>query len=80
MPADARPLLIAFGTAVRELRMARHLTQEVLADRAGLHVTYVSGIERGLRNASLVNLDRLAVGLGMNLPALMAAISEHRKG
>jgi transcriptional regulator with XRE-family HTH domain len=78
MPADARPLLVAFGTAVRGLRIARNLTQEELADRAGMHVTYVSGIERGVRNASLVNLDRLAGGLGLDLSALMAALDEHR--
>lgn len=76
---DARPLLVALGVAVRELRVARHLTQEELADRAGLHVTYISGIERGLRNASLVNLDRLATGLGVELAALMAAVSNHRE-
>ncbi len=75
---NARPLLLALGTAVRELRIERHLTQEELADRAGMHVTYVSGIERGLRNASLVNLDRLAGGLEMSLSALMGALDEHR--
>ena len=78
MPADARPLLLALGVAVRELRAATQMSQEDLADRAGLHVTYISGIERGLRNVGFENLDRLARGLGVDLPTLTAAVEAQR--
>ena len=54
-----------FGLRVRQLRLARHLSQEELADRSGLHPTYLSGIERGHRNVSLLNIHRLASALGV---------------
>lgn len=61
-----------FGIHLRELRIERKLTQEDLADRAGMHFTYIGQIERGLRNPSLVNLEKIAkalkVGAGTLLP------------
>jgi transcriptional regulator with XRE-family HTH domain len=74
MPADRRPVLVALGAAVRDLRVSRHLSQEDVADLAGLHVTYISGIERGLRNVGFENLHRVAHGLGVDLPTLSAAV------
>jgi transcriptional regulator with XRE-family HTH domain len=56
-----------FGKRVRELRTARGFSQEELADRAGLHYTYVGGIERGERNPALVNIGRIAAALGVSL-------------
>lgn len=55
------------------------MTQERLAERAGLHTTYVSDIERGQRNVGLLNLDRLAVALSIDLPELIAE-AHHRRG
>lgn len=52
-----------FGDHLRELRLKRKLTQEELADIAGMHFTYIGQIERGLRNPSLVNLQKLAKAL-----------------
>ena len=78
MAADPIPLLEALGAAVRDLRLERNLTQEALADAAGLHTTYISGIERGLRNVGFRNLDRVAVALGVDLPTLTAAVEAHR--
>lgn len=75
---DAGALPPAFGRAVRELRTGQGLSQEALAERAGLHRTYIGGIERGERNVSLVNIGLLADALGVSLAALMAAVDRER--
>lgn len=62
---------VRFGRKLRALRAERGLSQEELAFRAGLHRTYVSSSERGERNVSLVNLDRLALALGIPLRELV---------
>lgn len=55
-----------FATNVRRLRVAAGLSQEALADRAGLHRTYISSIERAERNVSLQNIFGIAEALGVN--------------
>ena len=57
-------VLAALGQNVRRRREARELTQEKLAEKAGLDPTYISGIERGLRNPGIKNVARLAKALG----------------
>ena len=57
--------LSTLGLNVRERREARALTQEKLAERAGLDATYISGIERGLRNPGIKNVAKLAKALGL---------------
>jgi transcriptional regulator with XRE-family HTH domain len=57
---------LAFGQRVRELRLARGISQEKLAERAGLHRTYVSSLERGQRNVGLDNVHALARALGVD--------------
>jgi transcriptional regulator with XRE-family HTH domain len=59
------PFLTAFGSHLRSLRRKAGLSQEEAADRAGIHVTYLSGVERGLRNPSIRNVRRLAQALGV---------------
>lgn len=54
-----------FGTAVKFRREELGLTQEDLADKAGIHRTYLSDVERGTRNLSLVNIERLAAALSV---------------
>ena len=53
----------ALGNRIRELRKARKMTQEDLAAEAGLHSTYVGGIERGERNVSIDNVGKIAMAL-----------------
>ena len=63
----ARQLLEAFGRRVRYLRMSLGVSQEALAERAGLHRTYIGAVERGEKNISLINIARLASALGQPL-------------
>ena len=63
-----------FGTAVKFRREELELTQEALADRAGIHRTYLSDVERGSRNLSLVNIEKVAAALKMSMAALFAAV------
>jgi transcriptional regulator with XRE-family HTH domain len=59
------PYLVAFGAHLRSLRKREGLSQEDLAEKAGIHVTYLSGVERGLRNPSVINIRKLAQSLGV---------------
>lgn len=59
-----------FGQRLRELRKARGLSQEALAHACGLDRTYVGGVERGERNVSLVNIERLAAAVGVPIREL----------
>ena len=63
-----------FGFAVKARREELSLTQEDLAERAGIHRTYLSDCERGTRNVSLVNVERLAVALELSLAKLFEQI------
>ena len=60
----------ALGRRVRVLRVSRGWSQERLADEAGMHRTYMWGIEQGTRNPSLRHLTNLAIALGVTLQAL----------
>jgi transcriptional regulator with XRE-family HTH domain len=54
-----------FGQRVRELRTAKGFSQETLALACDLDRTYIGGIERGERNVSIVNVQRIATALGV---------------
>jgi transcriptional regulator with XRE-family HTH domain len=71
MPLDIR---IRFGRAIRRIREQQKITQEEAAERCGLHRTYYSGVERGIRNVSLVNIERIAKGLKNSLLDLFSHI------
>lgn len=60
-------ILIRFGRAVRKVRLEQSISQEELADRCGLHRTYLSDIELGKRNLSLENIERIAISLNKSL-------------
>jgi transcriptional regulator with XRE-family HTH domain len=57
---------------VRELRARQHLSQEALADKAGIGRSYMSGIERGVRNCSALHLLKLASALHTDVGGLFS--------
>lgn len=67
-------LLKKFGDRVRSLRNQAGISQEKLAELAAIHRTYVSGIERGERNVSLINIRRIADALNISVSKLMEGI------
>ncbi len=67
--------LSAFGLNVRKLRKSRRLTQEGLAIKAGLDPTYISALERGVRNPSLLSIIYIAKALGTSVSALSRGIN-----
>ncbi len=62
----------SFGAAVRSERTRLGLSQETLAERASLHRTYITDIERGARNLSLESIYKLAAALKLPIEALFA--------
>jgi len=62
------------GLNLRKYRQAAGFSQEGLALECGLHRTYVSGVERGIRNPTIAVLDRLAVPLGIEPSKLLEAV------
>jgi transcriptional regulator with XRE-family HTH domain len=64
-------VLERFGKRLREVREGVGVSQEKLAEMAGLHRTYVSSVERGKRNISLLNIERLAGALRIPMAELM---------
>lgn len=69
-------MLAKFGQKVRGLREDRGLSQEVLADLADLHRTYIGGIEHGERNVSLINIARIARALGVGADVLLGDLED----
>jgi len=65
-------VLVDFGRRVRTLRDARGWSQEELAEKAGIHRTYIGGIERGLRNVALLNIVRIAHALDLSVSDLFS--------
>lgn len=70
--AGASPALAAFGEAVRAARLEQGISQEALADLAGLDRSYMGGIERGEHNVALINIQKVATALDLSIADLMA--------
>jgi transcriptional regulator with XRE-family HTH domain len=64
-------VFVRFGDKLRKTRQRRGVSQEKLAALAGLHRTYVSSVERGERNISLLNIEKLALALEVPMGKLM---------
>ena len=73
MPKRDRTLT-AFGLNVLKLREAKNFSQDKLAEKADLDRTYISGIERGLRNPGLKNVVRIAKALGVSTSELCRGV------
>ncbi|HPJ81975.1 MAG TPA: helix-turn-helix transcriptional regulator [Saccharofermentans sp.] len=67
-------ILIRFGLRVKELRHSLGISQEELAEKAGVHRTYIGMIERGEKNITLKSLSKIAVALGINTSYLLEGI------
>jgi transcriptional regulator with XRE-family HTH domain len=80
MDAVSQTSLQRFGTRVRVERERLGVSQEELADRAGMHRTYLGGVERGERNLGLLNVLRLARSLGVAPATLFRDFEPPRRG
>ncbi|CAL2082811.1 Helix-turn-helix [Tenacibaculum dicentrarchi] len=65
-------ILIKFGERVREIRKEKELSQEELAHKADLHRTYIGMIERAEKNITLVNIEKIANALDVNITDLFS--------
>jgi transcriptional regulator with XRE-family HTH domain len=70
---DADGRLRKLGSAIRAARLERELSQEALADAAGIDRSHMGKIERGERNVSVLNIARVTDALGISVAALVAA-------
>ncbi|PTA51826.1 XRE family transcriptional regulator (plasmid) [Shewanella morhuae] len=69
-------ITITFGTKIRELRKSRGLSQESLADLAELDRSYIGGVERGDRNISLINIQKLSIALNVNIAEFFKELND----
>ena len=67
----SHPILRNLGVVIRQLRRQKGLSQEVLADLAHIDRSYMSSVERGLRNVSVLNVARIATALQVPLSDLL---------
>lgn len=61
-----------FATNMRRIRKEKGLTQERVAEAAGLHPNYISSVERAERNISICNIERIAIALGVTMAELVS--------
>lgn len=71
---EKKYLLAKFGKKVRKERKERGLSQEALADIAGVHRTYIGMIERGEKNITLANIQKVAEALDLKMSQLLEGI------
>jgi transcriptional regulator with XRE-family HTH domain len=74
-----RPFVTALGRAIRELRVERKLSQDVLGQRAGIHPTWISQIETGRVNPTFANLALISRGLEMRLSEVILLAEELKR-
>lgn len=75
----AKELIQGVASAIKLLRVAKQLSQEELADKAGLDRTYISGVERGVRNITLESLESIVNALDVDISTFLATLDESIK-
>ena len=68
---NSESILMRFGKNVQKIRKEKNISQEKLAEYAGLHRTYIGMIERFERNITLINAEKVARALGVNISELI---------
>ena len=68
---NSESIIIRFGKNVQRIRKERNISQEKLAEYAGLHRTYIGMIERFERNITLINAEKVANALGVEISELI---------
>lgn len=74
-PEAGHPVLVAFGQRVRERRKCLGMTLDGLAGRSGFHMSYLSQIERGRRNASILSVTAIARSLEVDPADLLKGLT-----
>lgn len=74
---DSRKILIKFGHRVREIRKEKNLSQEELSFKADLHRTYIGMIERAEKNITLINIEKIASALNVDIKELFDGKKEN---
>lgn len=75
---DEGPLKLRLGATIRHFRHDRGWSQEQLAERAGMHRTYIADAERGVRNMSLSSIARLTEAMEVALPKFFGALEKQK--
>ncbi|MGG2085475.1 helix-turn-helix transcriptional regulator [Priestia aryabhattai] len=68
-----------FGIVVRKLRISQNVTQEELAEKTELHRTYISEVERGERNVSLITINKISSSLNVELSQLFLLVESEEE-
>ena len=76
---EVKEILIIFGKRLKAMRKGRKMTQEELADKLGLHNSYIGLLERGERIPSLLTLDRIAKYFGVKPADLIMDEPKHQR-
>lgn len=71
-----KEVLIAFGLKIKGIRLSLNLSQEEFAEKCGLHRTYISSLERGERNVSLLNIVKICESIKINPDKLLEGCHE----
>jgi len=72
----SEPILQIFGSNVQKYRKERQLSQEKLAELAGLHRTYIGMIERAEKNITLCNIEKIAKALNIEIKDLLEVLTK----
>lgn len=75
--SSKKKILIKFGERVRDIRKQKGMSQEDLSFKANLHRTYIGMIERAEKNITLVNIEKIAIALSIDIKDLLDKIDDN---